>query len=212
MRLQHILIGGAVILLVGCGGPGGQGTQTAPTVQAAARTAAPTIQAAVPTVVAAAPTVAATVVAAATQVAPTVRAAAPTAVAAATHVAPTVAAVATRVAPITGTVVAASPVQIVGVKADPADPAIRVQNSSSVVVDLSGFTLRVGDASMVLPQNVVVQPGETVTLHLITGANNTRTDIYLGQAATTVLTGIRAGARVALVNNQGQAVAQFTIP
>jgi hypothetical protein len=90
-------------------------------------------------------------------------------------------------------------------------PAASPRNTSSSAVSLSGWRLQVGTASVTLPSSASVGPGQTATIHLAAGTN-TATDIYLGDEARTLLSGLQPGARVALVNPQGQAVSEFSIP
>lgn len=223
-------------LLAGCGaGPqpaataSSQAGQAAATARTSAATVAPTAQAAAtqvaPTVQAAATQLAPTARAAATQLAPTVQAAAtqvaPTVQAAATQLAPTVqaaltrvatpAAVATAVAPAAGTAAALSPIQIVGATLGVPDTTLTLKNASGAAVDMSGWGLRVGDATAALPGNAKVGPGGTLTVHTTTGSS-TDSDIYLGQAATTLVTNLRPGQRVALIDAQGRPVSAMTLP
>jgi hypothetical protein len=220
-RITALIAG--VALLVGCGGPSaGQPTtaadqaasKAAATVQAAVAQVAPTAQSAAATAQVAAPTaqaVAPTVAAVATQVASAATAAAPTAQAAATLVVSTVAPAATAVAPAVGTAVAMSPVQIVDAKLGLPDTTLTVRNSGLAAIDMSGWGLRAGQATATLPANMRVAPGETITLHTMDGAS-TGKDVYLGTAATaSLLTGMRPGNKVALLDRQGRVMTEFTL-
>jgi hypothetical protein len=203
-RLKHLwgaALGMGLLLLAACGA---QSSPAVSTVQTAATQVAPTAAAVAPTAAAAATQVAPTAAAVATKAGPTVAAAA-------TQIAPAATAVAGTAAPIAATAAASAPLRIVEVQANPTDPTVRVQNTSTSAIDLSGYAVRVGDARAELPASATVRPGETVTIHLGAGTS-TATDIYLGQAAATLVTGFRSGAQVAIVDAQGQPVAQFTIP
>jgi hypothetical protein len=109
-----------------------------------------------------------------------------------------------------GTASAASPVQIAGVQASPTDTRISLRNNSTSVVDLSGWTLRVGRNSVNLPGNARVAPGEMVTLHTGSGTSS-GTDIYLGQDTATLLSNVQAGDRVALMDSRGTVVTEFQL-
>lgn len=165
----------------------------APTAQSAAAQAAPTVQAA-------ATQAAPTIQAAATQLAPTVQALA-TAGAAVAPQAPAVAA----------TAVAAVPVRITDASAAANDPRITVQNTGSQTVDLTGWTLRVGDAAVQLPANTQAPVGQSLVLHATAGTSTGR-DVYLGQATPDLAQALRPGAGVALVDRSGATVTVLTVP
>jgi hypothetical protein len=220
MLPRTLAIVGAVALIAACGGPGaGQPTTTADqaagkavaTVQAAVTQVAPTAQSAVATAQVAAPTAAPTVAAAATQVAGAATAVAPTMQAVPTLAISTVAPAATVAAPVVGTAVAMSPVQIVDAKLGLPDTTLTLRNTGSAAVDLSGWGLRAGTATATLPANTRVAPGDTLTLHTADGMSAGR-DVYLGTAATAaLLTGMRPGNKVALVDGQGRVMTEFTL-
>jgi hypothetical protein len=78
-------------------------------------------------------------------------------------------------------------------------------------VDLTGWKLQVGSATVTLPSSARAAPNESVTIH--TGAGTSAgQDIYLGQDAATLVGGLRPGATIALIDVQGTSVAQFTLP
>lgn len=157
-------------------------TQAGPTVQAAATQAAPTLQAA------------------ATQLAPTVQALATVGAASATQ-APAAA----------STAVAAAPVRITDVSVSANDPRITIQNTGNQAVDLTGWTLRVGDAAMQLPANTQAAAGQALVLHATAGTSTGR-DVYLGQLTPEVAQALRPGASVALMDRSGSTVTALTVP
>ena len=158
----------------------------APTAQTAATQAAPTVQAA------------------ATQVAPTLQAAA-------TQLAPTAQAVATQAPAAVSTAVASAPVRITDASISANDPRITVQNTSNQAVDLTGWTLRIGDAAVRLPANTQAPAGQALVLHATAGTSS-GPDVYLGQPTPDVAQALRPGARVALVDPSGSTVTALTVP
>lgn len=209
--LGATLLGGALAACSGGAVSPGAGptaqtvsTQAAPTVQAIATQAAPTVQALATTASAAVQNGAPTAQTLATT-------SAPTAQALATSSAPTVQAAATQVAPIAATASANAPVRILGAQSTASDSMITLQNSSASSVDLSGWELQVGSATAQLPTGMVVQPGQTVTLHTSSGSS-TSTDVFLGGQATSLAAQLKPGARVILANPNGAPATAFTIP
>jgi competence protein ComEC len=106
---------------------------------------------------------------------------------------------------------AVSPVRITNVQLSPTDTTITVQNVSSTAVDLIGWKLQVGSATVTLPSGARAGPNESVTIHTGTGTSAGQ-DIYLGQDAATLVGGLRPGATIALIDVQGTSVAQFMLP
>lgn len=172
----------------------------------------PTVGAAATAVATAAKPAASTAVAAVSPVATQVAAAASpvvaTAVAAASPAATQAAAAAS---PVAATAIAASPVRITGAQFNLADTTVIVQNTGGSAIDLAGWRLRVGSATAALPSGARVAPNESVTIHTAAGTNTSR-DVYLGQEASSLMSGLRPGASIALVNPQGSAVTEFTLP
>ena len=213
-----VLVGSSILLLAGCGGAqtdqaAKQAATTAPTVKAAATAAAPTVAAAA---TAAAPAVS-TVVAGATAAAPTVSAAAtrvaPTLVAGATAVAPTVTAAQTAaptIAAAAGTAAAQLPLQITCFQLAPM-PQMTVRNTGTAAVDMSGWAVRSGTASVSMPANARIAAGQTATVHFMPGTG-TANDIYLGADVTPLIAALRPGATIELVNGQGQVMGRFQLP
>jgi len=105
----------------------------------------------------------------------------------------------------------ASPVRITNVQLSPTDTTITVQNVSNAAVDLTGWKLQLGTATVALPSGARAAPNESVTIH--TGAGGSvGQDIYLGQDTATLVGGLRPGATIALIDAQGTSVAQFMLP
>lgn len=184
------LAGLAAVALAGCA-PGSAPTQ--PTAQAAATQIATAAQPA------------------ASPAATAIAVASPSVAAAVTAASPAAATAVAGASPAAGTAIAASPVRISGAQLSPTDTTITVQNTSGSAVDLTGWRLRVGTATATLPANAQVAANDTVTIHTASGTTGGK-DIYLGQDATALLTGLQPGASVALVNPQGSSAAEFTLP
>ena len=208
----------AVGLLIGLSACTAAPAPTAPTAAAVATAASPAAATAVAaasplaTQAAAASPAAATVVAAASPAAATVGVAASpvagTVVAAASPVAGTVVAAAS---PAVTAATAASPVRITNVQLSPTDTTITIQNTGNAAVDMAGWKLQVGSATVALPSGARAAPNESVTIHTVAGASAGR-DIYLGQEAAALVGGLRPGASLSLLDAQGTAVAQFVLP
>ena len=179
-------------LLAACSS-GSTPSNVAPTVQSAAKQAAPTVQAA-------ATQAAPTVQAAGTQLAPTVQA-----------LATTGAGVAAQAPAAAATTAAGSPVRITETSISGNDPRITIQNTSNQAVDLSGWTLRVDQATMRLPANTQAPAGQAVVLHATAGTSSGR-DVYLGQPTPELMQALRPGARVALEDASGSMITSATVP
>ena len=173
--------------------------------------AAPTIQAA--------PTdVMATANALRTEIAPTLNAAAtqvgPTLIAVQTQAAPTLNAIATEVVPTVnaaGTTTAESGLRITGAQLASSEPTITVQNDGDRMIDLSGWTLQVGNTPVRLPPNTEVGPGKSLVLHGSSGTSD-NDNVYLGSAIQAAVNALQPGERVTLQNPSGFSVASFTVP
>ena len=184
LLLAATVFSGAALAACSSGGPAAVPTLS-PAQNATVQSAQPTAQAV------------------ATQAAPTVQAAA-------TQAAPTIAAAATQVAPISATVSASAPIHITAVQSSQTDSTVTLQNTSSSAVDLTGWQLQVGNASVALPSGMNVAPGETVTLHTGTGTS-TPSNVYLGTSAQTLNANLKPGAQVVLQSPSGPMTA-FTVP
>ncbi len=106
---------------------------------------------------------------------------------------------------------AAVPVRITDVQVQPTDTTMTLQNTGSTAVDLGGWRLQVGNNTATLPPNTRVAPGGTITIHTGSGTN-TANDVYLGQPAAALIAGLQPGARIALVDDRGSVVSEFTVP
>ena len=93
----------------------------------------------------------------------------------------------------------------------PTDVTITLQNAGSAAADLTGWRLQVGNSTATLPSGTRVAPGDTITVHTAGGTNTAR-DVYLGQQAAALITGLQPGARIALVDDRGTAVSEFVLP
>ena len=113
--------------------------------------------------------------------------------------------------PAAATAAAASPVRITAAQITPTDTTVTVQNAGTAAVSMAGWKLRVGTATATLPGNASVAPNDTVTIHTASGTSAGK-DIYLGQEASALLSGLQPGATVALVDAQGATVNEFVLP
>jgi hypothetical protein len=210
---SYIVIGIASLvplaLTLACGGPPVAATQ--PTITAVPTRAVPTI--------AAAPTdVMATANALRTQIAPTLNAAAtqfaPTMVAVQTQTVPTLEAIGTEVVPTVNaaaTTTAESAIRITDAQLTSGAPTITVENVGDRTIDLSAWSLQVGDKPVKLPPNTELAPGKSLVLHGSAGTND-NDNIYLGSSFDAALNALQPGAQVLLENPSGSPVASFTVP
>ena len=88
---------------------------------------------------------------------------------------------------------------------------ITIQNSGNAAVDMAGWNLQVGSATVALPSGARAAPNDSDSIHAGAGTSAGR-DIYLGQEAATLAGGLRPGATLSLLDAQGTTVAQFTLP
>jgi hypothetical protein len=153
-----------------------------------------------------------------TQIAPTLNAAgtrvAPTLVAVQTEVVPTLNAIATEVVPTVNaaaTTTSESALRVTGVQLASEEPTMTLQNDGAGIVDLSGWTVQVGDTPVKLPSNTEVGPGKSLVLHGSIGTSDS-TNVYMGSAFRTALNALKPGTRVILENPSGFTVASFTVP
>ncbi|HZQ97485.1 MAG TPA: lamin tail domain-containing protein [Chloroflexota bacterium] len=93
----------------------------------------------------------------------------------------------------------------------PTDSTLTLQNTSNQAVDMAGWTLRVGSASVALPSNAKIGPNDSMTIHTGSGSSSGK-DLYLGSDAATIASAFRPGTTVAIVNQQGSTVTQFALP
>jgi hypothetical protein len=186
-------------------------TMVAPVVKAGQTAIAPTTAAGLTQV-------AATKMTAATQVAPTIQAGQPTAQALATHSAPTVAAISTAAAPtaaailtqVAGTMpavlstrIAASPVEITGVKLSPTDTTVTIRNTSGAFPDLNGWLVVGPRLAFPLPRNLMILPGTSLNVHFGPGID-TSTDVYLGTGAQQMAQHLATGDPMGLMNERAE--------
>jgi len=107
--------------------------------------------------------------------------------------------------------VAASPVRITSAQLSPTDATISVQNAGTAAVDMTGWKLRVGTATVTLPSNSRAAPGEAVTIHTAAGTSGGR-DVYLGSESAALVSALQPGVTVALLDAQGATMSEFTLP
>jgi hypothetical protein len=153
-----------------------------------------------------------------TQIAPTLNAAAtqvaPTLMAVQTQAAPTLNAIGTEVVPTVNaeaTTTAESALRITSAQLASSEPSITVQNDGDRMIDLSAWTLQVGDTPIMLPPNTEIAPGKALVLHGSSGTTDSD-NVYLGSSLQTVLNALGPGSRVVLENPSGSTVASFAVP
>jgi hypothetical protein len=204
----------ALVSLIACSS-GAPSAPSQPTVQAAATqisaAASPaiaTVQAAAPTVQAAAQAAAPTIQAAASPVTATAAVLAGTAVARGEAAATAFASPSPSPSP---AALAPAPVRIADASLADATPWVSLQNTSTAPVDVGGWHLEVGNQSATLPDDGVIEPGTTLTLHAGDGPSTDR-EIYLGSTGEALVSAARPGALVRLTDAAGQVEAQTTVP
>jgi hypothetical protein len=106
---------------------------------------------------------------------------------------------------------AQAPVRIADASLADSTPWVSLQNTSNQAVDLGGWQLQVGSATAEIPEDAVVEPGSTLTLHAGTGANS-EDELYLGGAGDRLALAAQPGAPVRLTDDRGSVVAEATVP
>jgi hypothetical protein len=76
---------------------------------------------------------------------------------------------------------------------------------------VSGWRLEVGNQSIVIPGNAIIQPGDTLTLRAGVGQSSDR-EIFLGPDSYALALAATPGARVRLVNTTGEVAVETTVP
>jgi hypothetical protein len=224
-RVSSVFASAALVALTACSGS--PAAPSTPTIQAAATQAVGAAQSGGATVVAGASPAAGTAVAAASPAAATAQAAA--APAAATIQAGAAPAGATA-ASVVGTAVGAiaptgspspspaallpssqTPLRIADASLADATPWLSIQNDSDQPVDVGGWKLQVGSASVGLPDDAVVQPGSALTIHVGEGMSSDD-ELYLGNAGELLTAAAQPGAPVRLTDSGGRVVTEVTVP
>jgi hypothetical protein len=168
------------------------------------------VQAAATTVAAVASPVVSPIATVAAAASPAIATASPAAATAVAAASPAVATAVAGASPGATSVTAASPIRITGGQIG-ADTTITIQNTSTGAVDLTGWKLRAGATSVTLPGNLRLGPNETATIHTASGTS-AGADIYLGQAATPLLSELLPGRSIALLDPNNALVAEFRLP
>jgi hypothetical protein len=102
-------------------------------------------------------------------------------------------------------------VEIVDATLADATPWVSLKLSDGEPRIVSGWRLEVGTQAVVIPGNAVLQPGETLTLHVGDGMSSDR-EVFLGADSQTLALAASPGTTVRLVNTAGEVVAQTTVP
>ncbi len=92
-----------------------------------------------------------------------------------------------------------------------ATPWVSLRLSDGEPLIVSGWKLEVGTQSIVIPGNAIIQPGETLTLRAGEGRSSDR-EVFLGPDSYPVALAATPGARVRLVKDTGEVVAETTVP
>lgn len=87
--------------------------------------------------------------------------------------------------------------------------SIRLTDGEPQIV--SGWRLEVGDKSIVVPGNAIVQPGDTLTLRVGEAQSSDR-EVYLGADSYALALAATPGTRVRLVDSTGKVAAETTVP
>jgi hypothetical protein len=103
------------------------------------------------------------------------------------------------------------PVQILDATLADATPWVSLRLTDGEPLIVSGWRLEVGNQSLVIPGNAVIQPGDTLTLHAGAGQSSDR-EVFLGPDSHALALAATPGARVRLVNATGEIAAETTVP
>lgn len=102
-------------------------------------------------------------------------------------------------------------IQIVDATLADATPWVSIRLSDGEPRIVSGWRLEVGTQSLVVPGNAIVQPGDTLFLHVGEGMSSER-EVFLGAESQALALAAAPGATVRLVNTAGEVMAQTTVP
>jgi hypothetical protein len=102
-------------------------------------------------------------------------------------------------------------VQIVDATLADATPWVMLRLTGGEPIIVTGWKLQVGDQTATIPDNAILQPGETLTLHAGDGRSSDR-EIYLGAASEPLALAASPGASVRLLKPTGEVVAETTVP
>lgn len=106
---------------------------------------------------------------------------------------------------------AAASIRVIDLQLRPDDATATLVNTGSQPVDLSGWKVRLGDATVTLPDDIRIGGNERVTLHTAAGTN-TEQDIYLDESAADLLTAWEPGSDFILEDNRGRQVTKIIVP
>ena len=106
---------------------------------------------------------------------------------------------------------AENPIQILDPTLADATPWVSLRLAEGEPLIVSGWRLEVGNQSIVIPGNAIIQPGETLTLRAGEGQSSDR-EIFLGAESYPLALAATPGARVRLVKTTGEVAAETTVP
>src|SRR3954449_1467679 len=106
---------------------------------------------------------------------------------------------------------AAPALQIVDATLADATPWVSLRLTGGEPQIVSGWRLEVGDKAVTIPGNAIVQPEDTLTLHVGDGDSSDR-EVFLGPDSTTLALAAAPGARVRLLDTAGKVMAETTVP
>jgi hypothetical protein len=102
-------------------------------------------------------------------------------------------------------------IQILDATLADATPWVSVRLTDGEPQIVSGWRLEVGDKSIVVPGNAIVQPGDTLTLRVGEAPSSDR-EVYLGADSYALALAATPGTRVRLVDQTGKVAAETTVP
>jgi hypothetical protein len=102
-------------------------------------------------------------------------------------------------------------IQIVDATLADATPWVSLRLTGGEPQIVSGWRLEVGNQSVTIPGNAIVQPDEVLTLHAGAGESSDR-EIFLGPESEALALAASPGARVRLIDATGKVAAETTVP
>lgn len=92
-----------------------------------------------------------------------------------------------------------------------ATPWVSLRLSDGEPRIVSGWRLEVGNQAITIPGNAIIQPGDTLILHVGEGRSSDR-EVFLGAESHALALAAAPGVSVRLVSPTGEVMAQTTVP